>query len=624
MHVVEVIPVARGAASGTLTYFSSAPHSPGSVVSITLRKRSAVGVVAQSAPLAERKSELRQAEFALKKLRAPGKAVFPALFLEAVAATARLFVAPLGAVFFALAPLPLLRRMKSLPEALPSAAGRGFEQLVIQAPLEERLAEYRSLIREAFARRESVLILTPTIAQALALEEELSRGVAAYVVALHSDLAEKEALAQWRRAARSEHPLLIIATPGFLSVPRHDLSLIIVEREGARSYKRFERPYLDVRVAARELARARRIRILMGDLPLRIETLFLLKQHDAAEITPVRSRLSFPTPARLIDMRPYRKEGKGFRVLSDELCAALEKTAQGRGHAFVYGSRRGAHPTVLCDDCSTPVVCDTCGKSVVLHKTPRGNAFLCHMCGARRSASEKCRTCGSWKLSSLGIGSALIEESVRKLFPRIPIFRIDQDSARDHKRAAVVSRAFFEAPAAILVGTERAVSYLTSPVDLVGVASLDSLFSLPDYSADERVFSLLTRLRTLAGEHMLVQTREPGRPVFGHALSGTLMEFYRDELALRERFSYPPFSTLIRVSIQGTRPRVEKEVKALEQILKPWEPSLFPGMLKCAGGVSAHFLIKAKKWPDETLGERLRALPPSVAVEIGAGSVLPS
>ncbi len=623
MFVVEVMPITRSYAPGTLTYFSPEKVAGGTLVSITLRKRIVPGVVLQCTEAHERKTELRQAGFTLQKLRGKGKAVFAASFLDAVGAIAHYFVAAPGAVFSALAPLPLLRQVKELPEAKPETSGRGYEQLVLQAPYDERLSEYRSLIREAFARRESILLVVPTIAEALALEEELSRGVTEYVVVLHSELKSKEALARFTRASEDPHPLLIIVTPGFLAVPRADLSLIIVEREGARAYKRLERPFIDIRIAAREVARARRIRILLGDLPLRIETLRAFEQHDAAEITPVRSRIVFRTPASTIDMREYRKGKKGFQVLSNELSAALkEVVAEGR-HAFLYVTRRGLQPSTVCDDCGNPVRCDSCDRMVVLHKTPSGNVFLCHTCGTRRSAHEKCRTCNSWKLTSLGIGSAGVEEALHDLLPKTPLFRIDQDATRDHGKAAKVANAFYESPSGILVGTERAIPYLRRPLELIAVASLDSLFALPDYAADERIFSLIARLRTLAAGKLLIQTREPSRSVFTHALSGALMDFYREEIAARERFSYPPFSTLVRVSVSGGKPQVEKAAGILEEKLKRWEPALFPGMLRTKRGVSAHLLLKVRKWPEEELERELRSLPPSVVVEVGAGSVLP-
>lgn len=624
MHIVEVAAITRGVAPDTLTYFSAKQVAPGTLVEATLRGRAVPALVLASSPVEEQRAKLRASSFVLKKLRGGGKMALGASLGAALRRLADYFLCAPGAALFELVPSALLKNPKDLPEAPVEAAGRGFEELVIQAPLDERLAEYRSLIREAFARRESILIVAPTIAEVLSLKRELSRGVAEYAVVLHGERSDKEALALWRRAALDLHPLLLIATPGFLALPRRDLSLIIVEREGARSYKSPHRPFLDARIAAREIARARRIRVLYGDLPLRVETLRLLESHDIAEALPIRARLSFATSARLIDMRPYRKKDKGFRPLSEELAGALRAAATEARRAFLYAARRGLNPTIICDDCGNALFCERCGRMVALHKTPSGNVFLCHTCGEKRSANEKCLVCGSWKLTSLGVGSELVEEAVRELLPKAFVFRIDQDSAKTHKKATMIAEAFSKTPAGILIGTERAIPYLGEGVDLIGVASLDSLFALPDYAADERVFALLARLRALARLEFFIQTREPGRAVFTHALQGTFMEFYREELAAREKFFYPPFSTLIRVSMRGAKPRVEKLVASFMTELAPWEPQLFPGMLKAASGVSAHILIKAKNWPDGALRKRLRALPPSVAVEVGAGSVLPS
>ena len=77
----------------------------------------------------------------------------------------------------------------------------------------------------------------------------------------------------WNLALKNDKPVLIIATGSFLSIPRHDIRTIIVERENSHAYRTLGRPYLDIRKFAELLAKEIGSEIIFGDLMLRSETL---------------------------------------------------------------------------------------------------------------------------------------------------------------------------------------------------------------------------------------------------------------------------------------------------------------------------------------------------------------
>jgi primosomal protein N' len=54
---------------------------------------------------------------------------------------------------------------------------------------------------------------------------------------------------------KEKHPVVVIATGGFLSIPREDIETLVIEREASRFYKILRRPYLDVRHVAEIFAR---------------------------------------------------------------------------------------------------------------------------------------------------------------------------------------------------------------------------------------------------------------------------------------------------------------------------------------------------------------------------------
>jgi primosomal protein N' len=82
----------------------------------------------------------------------------------------------------------------------------------------------------------------------------------------------------------------VIATGGFLSLPRHDLETIVVEREASRFYKIMRRPFLDVRQVAETYATKNGMRIFFADNFLRLETLYRHEEGELVEASPFKFR----------------------------------------------------------------------------------------------------------------------------------------------------------------------------------------------------------------------------------------------------------------------------------------------------------------------------------------------
>ena len=84
------------------------------------------------------------------------------------------------------------------------------------------------------------------------------------------------------------------------------------------------------------------------------------------------------------------------------------------------------------------------------------------------------------------------------------------------------------------------------------VADADTGLYVPDFRAAERTFQLLTQVAGRAGRadrpgRVLVQTWNPDVPCIRMALQRDEQAFYAEELRIRERLGYPPFSEIIRL-----------------------------------------------------------------------------
>ena len=177
-------------------------------------------------------------------------------------------------------------------------------------------------------------------------------------------------MTRWKNALKSEHPILIIATGSFLSLPRLDLGTIIIERENSRAYKQFNRPFIDIRVLAENLAKHRKINIIFGDLPLSMDTMWRYKENELDELSPPKLRTIREASQRLIDMKDKKHQKAGhFEVVSDELKELVADTIKNKQNMFVFTARRGLAPSTTCKDCGSPVLCHECEAPIVLHGT---------------------------------------------------------------------------------------------------------------------------------------------------------------------------------------------------------------------------------------------------------------
>ena len=632
MKIIEVIPISRGIGKETLSYFTSEDIKAGAIVSVPLRSKNIYGLVVGVENVSDVKSSIKSAPYAIKKIdKLSHHDFFSAEFIESVVETGRYGAATTGSILNTLIPKAILEQVQNkikIP-TLPDFH-HIHEEFVLQAGFEERAGQYKSLIRESFARKQSVFVCTPSFQDARKIHDALAKGIEDYTVLLHSGMTQSALLQAWKKALESIHPLLIIGTGKFLCLPRKDISLLIIEKENGKGYKTLHRPFLDIRTFAEIFAKKSKIKIVYGDILLRVETLWRHESGECQEIISPSYRLRIQnTNEQIVDMKPYSpSHGREFQILSDELTETIKKTIEKKEHIAIFTVRRGLAPLTLCGDCGTIVECNKCHAPTSLHSYVSDGEkqffFLCHRCGEKRNAEEHCKNCDSWKLVMLGIGIQGLEKELQEKFPAVPLFKIDSDTTPTDKKIQTVMKKFMVEPGAMLIGTEMMIPYL-EPVEHTAVVSIDALFSLPDFRIHERLMYTLLQLRNVAQKSFILQTRAVEERIFNHALRSNILDFYRDEIEDRRTFSYPPFSALIKISLHGRKDTVQKEMEGIKEYFMPYELTLFPAFVKNADGqFSMHGAIKIprKKWVDEELLTKLLALPPQFTITVDPESLL--
>ena len=631
MYLVEVIPITKGMSKEHLSYFTSQALRPGTLVTVPLGARTVNAVVASIEDVKHRKSEIRSAGHTIKKIKSIRSDTFlDEGIIRAAQETARYFATITGRILHSIIPAAIQQAPPPAPHPQHEPSGPIPEAYVLQTQPEERFSNYKSLIREEFANKRSVIFCLPTIEDVNEALQTLQKGIDQYTITIHGNLTKQELRQRFEHAVTAEHPVLIVGTPMAMTVPRPDVGAFILERESADSYVQTNAPFIDMRIFAEFIHRERGARLLIGDTLLRVDTLWRCFNMELTEYMPLKFRSLTAAHTSLVDMRRTENnqiaEAPSFRILSDELYARITSAIQNNERVFLFASRRGLAPVTVCGDCGTPATCPYCIKPLVLHTTRQNtemNFFRCHTCTYTASAHTTCESCGSWRLTDLGIGVERVVETLGNDVDPDRLFILDKDHTRTQKQARTAMEAFIATPGAILIGTDMAVRYLTEEVETSAVVSLDSLFSVPDFRITERIMNLITTMRTFTSKQFVIQSRDVDQPVLQYGAAGNLIDFYRTEIDLREMLGYPPFTILIKITRRGHKQRVEKDIRALERELQDEQIVSYVGTPH-KGRYVKHALLRVprEQWVDEDIRAFLRALPPQFIVSINPREIL--
>lgn len=642
--VITVIPISRSGFKSSLSYFSPIPVEIGSVLNVSMRGKKIPALITDCVSAREAKTLIKTNDFELKKIEKPEiNFSLPKGFIEAVKETSDWHASPFGQTLSALLPkqtLAVLENEKMSIEKTEETCKKELtgDLVIIQTDDEDRIAHYRSIIREEFARKSSLLVVLPTIEDVKYFVQSLEKGVISYTSVFHSRLTKKRFSEEWTRAKEESHPMLLVATPSFLVLPRNDIKTVIVERESSRAWTPKNEPFIDYRFFIENFFGKKGAKIIFGDRLLRIDTLYRYKKGEISELVPSKWRPLVSATTTKIDMRNKKtdtpvfdkKDEPKFKIISEELSELIKYTKEKNARLFLYTTRRGLAPNTVCADCGTVVSCANCKSPLVLHveniaETGAKNYYLCHKCGERIETENKCLLCGGWRLFPLGIGADKIADEIKTIHPDINLFRLDKDLIKTPKGAEEVVKKFYNSPGSILLGTEMAIYYLRQKVEHTGIVSLDSLLSIPDFRIRERIMNIILSVRELANEHFLLQTRKPDDQIFEFAVKGNLTDFYKEEIEGRKHFDYPPFAVLIKTAVAGGPKSVALALEWFREEFKEWTPHLFRSPAKIKnGGIIGNTLIRLsrEKWPNKNLLAKLRSLPKEWLIQIDPENLL--
>lgn len=437
---------------------------------------------------------------------------------------------------------------------------------------------YIELAKQQQYRGKSVIILVPEIALTPQLVAEFKNHFNDILVT-HSSLSEAQRHHIWLKALESDKPLVVIGPRSALFIPVKNVGLIVVDECHEPGYKQDQAPrYSALRVATMLARFHHEAKAVFGTATPNVGDYYLANANTTSIVTLSSTARKAKKPTITIVDNRRRDYFRRHTFISDALLALMTKALGTHNQTILFHNRRGTAPMVLCTHCGWAALCERCYVPLTLHADR--HSLLCHLCGTTRRILPSCPECRHPDIVFRGLGTKLIEEEVRKIFPTARIARFDADNAV-HETLQSRYQQLYDNEIDVIIGTQLLAKGLDLPkLTTVGVIQADSGLYLPDYQAEERTFQLLYQIvgrvgRTDQESNVVVQTYTPDHPVIAHSLYADYKSFYKAELARRHSLVFPPFTYLLKLTCSyKTEKGAIQAAKQLKVRIEQQQPKL--------------------------------------------------
>lgn len=430
---------------------------------------------------------------------------------------------------------------------------------------------YLELARQNLEAGRSVLLLTPEIG----LTEHLLQAVSSLpcnTYVLHSRLTSAARRDIWYEMLSATAPIIVVGPRSALFSPLKDIGLIIMDEAHDQAYKSDSPPHYRTERVAGFLAQLHKAQFIAGTATPNVEDVHVFSSKNLPIITlnTIARTNDHQSAISIVDMRD-KANFEQSRILSQPLIIAVKNALATQEQALLFLNRRGTASAVLCANCGWRASCIHCDLPLTYHGDQH---FLqCHVCGRKSKLRTACPECGQTEILLKTIGTKAVVEEAQRLFPAARIKRFDTDSAKADQVESQLSN-LTAGKVDIIIGTQMITKGLDLPkLSVVGVLNADASLLLPDYSANERTYQLLTQVIGRVGRghrasEVILQTYSPENPTVLAAAKQDWNTFYKNEIAERRAYNFPPFCYVLKLScLRATQKGAEEQAQKLHRLL---------------------------------------------------------
>ncbi|MGN6647893.1 MAG: replication restart helicase PriA [Cytophaga sp.] len=413
---------------------------------------------------------------------------------------------------------------------------------------------YIDLIKRSIDNGSQALLLLPEIALTTQIVNRLEEYFGDKMGVYHSKFSDNERVEVWKGLQEGRYDF-IVGVRSAIFLPFTHLGLVIVDEEHESSYKQQDpAPRYNGRDSALVLARIHSAKTLLGSATPSIESRDAALKNKWGYVSLLKRYANVALPEIVFaDMKTERKNKTVQQGFSLKLLTAIRETIANKKQVIIFQNRRGYAPMLECEDCGNIPMCNSCSVSLTYHQF--SHELRCHYCGFARKVPNKCDSCSSNRLKTIGAGTERLEDELQLILPEARISRMDLDTTRRKNSFAELITAFSQGEIDILIGTQMVTKGLDfANVELVGVYDADRMLYFPDFRAIERTYQMIVQVSGRAGRKsgmgkVIIQTAQPDHPVFPFIQKNDYDNYFTREVYEREMYLYPPFTRMIHVSV---------------------------------------------------------------------------
>ncbi len=442
---------------------------------------------------------------------------------------------------------------------------------------------YMRIIEDCVSRGKTAIMLVPEISLTGQVLSNFTSRFGDNVAILHSGLSSGERYDEWQRIF-AKKANIVVGVRSAIFAPIENIGAIIIDEEHDNSYISESNPRYNTHEVAEFRARYNDCIFVLGSATPSIES-FHRAEEGSLQLLTMKNRANNKELPKItvIDMCAELSRGNSS-LFSYKFQDELKKCIDDGNQAIVFINRRGYSSFMRCVDCGYVAKCTDCDVSLVLHK--EDNQLKCHFCGKRFKVLTRCPQCKSEKIKQGAVGTQRVVEELQKAFPKVPIFRMDNDTTKTKNSHMEILKKFGECKPAILVGTQMvAKGHDFGDVAFVGIIDADLSLHFSDFRSNERTFQLITQVAGRCGRAqkegtVVLQTYTPKHFVYRKAIENNYNAFYDSEINLRETTNFPPFSKIVRLLfVGGDEVRVKEYLSKIyfkvKEILKDYGSDVY-------------------------------------------------
>ena len=444
---------------------------------------------------------------------------------------------------------------------------------------------YLHLINYYISQGKTSLLLVPEISLTIQTMNFFKNYFKENIAILHSSLSDREKYNEYLKIKRKDVSV-VIGVRSAIFAPISDIGIVIIDEEHSDTYNEYSKnPKYSTKDIAIFRSEYNNAKLLLSSATPLVKDYYLAQKTKEYKLLKLLNKYNdLKLDIKIIDLKENKKLSYFSNELKDKILEKLEKKEQ----VILFLNRKGYANYVMCASCGEVKKCPNCDISLTYYK--KDNILKCSYCEYIEKYVNLCNKCHEEDLNIMGVGTEKIEEELNILFKDYKILRMDMDTTKRKGSYERIIEDFKNHKYDILVGTQMIAKGLDfESVTLVGVINADTSLMIPSYNAIENTYSLLSQVSGRSGRsnkkgEVIIQTYNPDNYGISEVVKQDYESFYRQEIEIRKKLLYPPFSNMLTLKIKSINIDLVKEhiikiYKYLKLNLKETTSILGPNLL---------------------------------------------